>query len=575
MLKDTVSKQPKRWLNAPDPPYDFTQALSDLGPVLAKILYNRGLTSPDLARQFLSDDIIAYDPFLMKDMSKAVARIRHAIRRKEPIAVYGDFDADGVTSTVLLIQTLNALGGQVEPYIPDRIDEGYGLNTPALQKLAAKGIKLVVTVDCGIRSVEEVKAAIVAGLDIIITDHHSVGEVIPPALAVLNPKQSDCKYPEDMLAGVGIAYKLASALLTVARQQDRNAPNLSSEDLLDLVALGTVADLAPLDRIENRSMVKLGLVELARARRPGIYALMDISKVKPEKVNATSIGFALGPRINAAGRLENALIAYQLLMTNDWTEATRLAQDLQEINARRQDYTSESYRIAKDLALQDGGTDNLIFAADASFKPGIVGLVAGKLTEEFYRPAVVIQIGEGESHGSCRSTPEFHITNALDECADLLVQHGGHAQAAGFTIRNENIAAFKERLQSLVSVELMHHDLRPSISIDAEAEMIDLTLALAENIRKLEPMGTDNPEPIFMTRRLRVVEPRRVGNDGSHLKLRLSDGPLTMDAIAFRFGDWYAHLPPYVDVLYNLQINEWNGRITPQMNVVDIRPSER
>lgn len=570
-----MSKQPKRWHQAPDPPIHYINALSDLGFIMARVLYNRGLTTPEAARHFLSGNLPIHDPFKMKGMSKAVARVRNAIRHKDPIIIYGDFDADGVTSTALLVQTIRALGGIVTPYIPDRIDEGYGLNTPALEQLASDGTKLLITVDCGIRSVEEVRAGQAAGLDIIITDHHSVGEVIPPALAVLNPKQAECDYPEDMLAGVGIAYKLASALLTVAHAQDTPPPSITENDLLDLVAIGTVADLAPLDRFENRKLVQLGLEELSKAKRVGVFALMDRTNIQPEKINATNIGYGIGPRINAAGRLEKAITAYSLLMTNDWSEANDLANALQEINRRRQELTMDSYQRARAIAVSNGDIPTLIFAADESFLPGIVGLVAGRLTEEFYRPSVVIEIGQEESHGSCRSMPEFNITHALDQCADLLLRHGGHAQAAGFAIQNKNLPHLHERLKEITETELAHYDLQPSLNVDAGVDLIELTMDLARTISRLEPMGTENPEPIFTTERLRVIEARQVGREGNHLKLRLADGPNAMDAIAFGFGDWYSRLPHYIDVAYHLQINEWKNRLNLQMNIVDIHPSKR
>ncbi len=564
-----MTKQPKRWKLAPDPPADYVAALNGMGNIMARVLYNRGLETPAAAHQFLYNEFKVPNPFLMHGMHDAVKRIRRAIREQERIVVYGDFDADGVTSVAVLVQTLEALGGKVDPYIPDRADEGYGLNVPALQAFAEEGVRLVITVDCGIRSVAEVQAGNDAGLDILITDHHSVGEVLPPAYAILNPKQPACTYPEDMLAGVGIAFKLATALLLAARESGQ-PPSLQPGDLLDLVAIGTVADLAPLDRPENRKIVQLGLAELARAKRPGVYALMDVSRVRPEKMSSTSIGYALGPRINAAGRLEKAITAYKLLMTNDWREATLLAKELQDINYRRQQLTTDAHHLARELSVSNGSVPSLLFAADESFKPGIVGLVAGRLTEEFYRPAAVIEVGAEESHGSCRSTPEFHITNALDQCADLLVQHGGHAQAAGFTIRTENISALHERLAKITDQELGQYDMCPTLVIDAQANLIDLTMELAQRFKHLEPLGTDNPEPVLLTRRLRVVEARRVGGDGKHLKLRLADGPISMDAIAFRFGDWLNDLTTYVDVAYNLQINEWNRRVNLQMNIVDI-----
>lgn len=564
----------KRWHFAPLAPANFKNSLEDLGPVLAQVLYNRGLTSTADVYLFLEGELPLHDPFQMKDMGKAVSRIRSAIRRKEKIVVYGDFDADGVTSTALLVKTLQALEADVEPYIPHRVDEGYGLNTPALLDLAKNGTKVVVTVDCGIRSVEEVEAGNAAGLDIIITDHHSIGDVLPPAYAVLDPKRTDCVYPEDMLAGVGVAFKLATALLKAARSQDSRRMALDETDLLDLVALGTVADLAPLDRFENRRLVQLGLKELAKAKRPGVYELMVISGIDPEKIIASNIGFMLGPRINAAGRLSSAMTAYQLLCTDDINEARSLAQQLQQLNQRRQDETTRAYDYARAMMKEDE-VPLLIFAASTDFLPGIVGLVAGRLAQEFYRPAVIIEQGETEAHGSCRSIPELNITEALDQCADLLLRHGGHSQAAGFSILNENLPALQQRLMEIVTQKLAYQELRPSISIDSEVEIADITLALAQHLQLLEPTGVENPSPIFATHRLKVMDARTVGRDNSHLKLRLGNGSLPpIDAIAFGFGHMLNHLSPLVDVAYNLEINEWQNRINVQMNVIDLRPSD-
>jgi len=547
----------------------------DLNPVLAQVLYNRGIQDYETALAFVSRAEVLHNPMQMKGMSVALARIRQAIRHKEPVVVYGDFDADGVTSTVLMVQTLEALGANVKPYIPHRVDEGYGLNTPALQQIAADGCKLVITVDCGVRSVEEVKAGNEAGLDIIITDHHSIGDEIPPALAVLNPKQSDCPYPEEMLAGVGIAFKLADALLRAETANGRNAPSITTQDLLDLVALGTVADLAPLDRLENRTLVQMGLRELNRARRPGIYALLNVAQIEPGAVGAMSIGFGLGPRINAAGRLGSALKAYDLLYTDNFDEATRLAEELQELNIERQELTQIAQEQARELAeAEDGADAPLIFAAHKEFRSGIVGLVAGRLVEEYYRPAVVVEIGEeGESRGSCRSIPEFNITEALDACTDLLLRHGGHAQAAGFTIKNENLSAFKERLMQIVREKRQQASTEPSVTIDASITLSQVTLELAQDLQKLEPTGQSNDLPLFTCGRLKVIDARTVGKDDSHLKLRLGDGPLNVDAIAFRQGEWLQRMPPYVDVVFHLEVNEWKGYVKPQLNIRDLKPA--
>jgi single-stranded-DNA-specific exonuclease len=573
----------KRWHILPRLPDDVGRQLQVYHPVMAQVLYNRGQDTLEKARIFLEGgEASLNNPFVMHDMPQAVARIRHAIKNGEKIAVYGDFDADGVTSTALLTQALAALGGQVMPYIPNRVDEGYGVNTDALKALADEGVNLVITVDCGIRAVEEVAYGTTLGLDIIVTDHHSIGEELPPALAVIDPKIDahlrldegrTNGYPEDMLAGVGVAFKLADALFRAEREQTRREPNCKLEDLLDLVALGTVADLVPLDRLENRELVRRGLAVLNKAQRPGIYELLQVARVEPGKINTTSIGFMLGPRINAAGRLDSAMIAYHLL-TEDMPEAGRLAQRLQELNVARQSLTMQAVEIARERALSGvDGEIPLIFDAGPEFLPGIVGLVAGRLCEEFYRPAVVIEQGDGESRGSCRSIPEFDITHALDQCADLLVRHGGHAQAAGFTVRNENLPLLRERLTGLAAEQLQDRDLRPHLEIDAEVPFDYLTMDLAGLLATLEPTGARNEAPLLLTRDLRVVECRRVGQEGKHLRLKLSNGIHFIDAIGFKLGEWAENSAPYIDVVYHLEINEWNDQVKLQLNVQDLRPA--
>lgn len=564
----------KRWVIMPPLSREVRRGYRELHPVLAQVLHNRGLADYQSAMDFLAGRAVLHDPMKMKGMNIALGRIRWAIRKNEPIVVYGDFDADGVTSTALLIEALRALGARVKPYIPHRVDEGYGLNTPALLNLAKRGVKLVITVDCGVRSIEEVREAQAAGLDIIITDHHSIGEELPPALAVINPKQQDCPYPEDMLAGVGIAYKLADALIRAESANSRQTPSISTEDLIDLVAIGTVADLAPLDRMENRTLVQEGLKVLNKAHRPGVYALLNVAGIEPGNISAMSIGFGIGPRINAAGRLESAMTAYELLSTNSIERAMELAEMLQKLNINRQELTQQAQDEAKYQAETEGDDGlPLIFASAPHFPAGIVGLVAGRLVEDYYRPAVVIEEGEEESRGSCRSIPEFNITEALDECSDLLLRHGGHAQAAGFSIMTANIPAFKEKIMDIATRHLYEQSLEPTLTIDSEVAISQATLDLAHELERLEPTGVSNQPPVFATRRLKVLEARGVGKEGKHLKLRLGDGPISMDGIAFRQGDWINRLPTYVDVAYHLEVNEWNGRINPQMNVLDLKPA--
>jgi single-stranded-DNA-specific exonuclease len=568
----TVTQQ---WQIAAEMPDSLLVRFKRAPRPVAQVLFNRGLTNADQVDAFFECALEDDNPFQMKGINQAVTLLRQAIRDKGLIAVYGDFDADGVTATALLVETLRALGGNVRPYIPNRVDEGYGLHIEALDDLADQGIGLVVTVDCGIRAVEEVAHARALGMELIITDHHSVGKQLPPASAIINPKQARCKYPFKELAGVGVAYKLAQALLRSHRQvplTDQDI-HLAEEDLLDLVALGTVADLAPL-REENRVLVRDGLARINEGYRPGLLSLVQRSGLRLGQVDATGIGFGLGPRINAAGRLSDACTAYQLLTTHYPGEADKLADELDEINRLRQQITAEMQAVARQQALDQGESVFLLFAASPEFSEGIVGLAAGRLCEEFYRPAVVVHIGETESRGSARSIPEFHITDALDACSELLVRHGGHAAAAGFTVENGNLMVLAGRLKAMAEDTLAGQDLRPTLLIDTKVGLGELNRDLYDWLQRLQPFGYDNPVPVFLTRRLRVLGSRVVGTKRDHLKLFLGDGRSRIDAIAFRQGHWFGQLPTHVDVAYHLELNVWNGREQLQLNVQDLRPSE-
>lgn len=549
-------------------PTSLRQSLSDIPPVLSQILYNRGLTDKAHIQAFLSGRYLeSTDPFRLQDMDKAVARIEQAIQREENIIVYGDFDADGVTSTVLLVEALRGLGlsrNQVQPYIPDRVDEGYGLNKEALTTLKSKGVGLVISVDCGIRSVDEVVHANAIGLDMIVTDHHSLGAELPPAVAVINPKRPDSAYAETMLAGVGIAFKLAQALHSAFPHQ----ATFNDQDLLDLVAIGTVADLAPLLG-ENRRLVIEGLEVLNHSRRVGVQALVQACGYQMGQLTAESIGFGLGPRINAAGRLAHAYTAAKLLSTGDPVAAAQLANDLSDLNRQRQVLTQRLSDQAGQL-IETGSP--LLFAAASDFVSGVVGLVASRLAEQYYRPAIVIELGEEESRGSCRSIPELHITELLDECADLLVRYGGHAQAAGLTVRNENLPALRERLTASTQTRLAGLELIPSISIDAELNLDDVDYALYGHLQGLEPTGYANATPTFMSRNVPVQSFRVVGADQSHLQMAVGHaGRNVLSCIAFRQGAWAGHLPERIDLVYTLGINEFRGQRKLQLQVQDIR----
>jgi single-stranded-DNA-specific exonuclease len=563
---------PKRWQPEPRIPPEAAATLAGAGysPLVTQLLYNRGLADADVVRCFLAGELAAPDdPFRLKGVAEAVDRLRFAIERGELVVVYGDYDTDGVTATALLVQVLLALGANVRHYIPDREEEGYGLNVDALRKLKQEAAAVVVTVDCGVRSLAEADAARSLGLDLIITDHHHPGEQLPDAFALINPKQPGDDYPDKQLAGVGLAYKLAQGLIRPMAPR----PAINGSDVLDLVALGTVADLAPLWG-ENRVLVRNGLRIINRRRREGLRALMDIARVRPGAADASTIGFILGPRLNAAGRLESALDAYELLTTGDPGRARELAAKLDRQNRERQRLTQDTHARARDIALQARPAAALLFAADPAFRSGVVGLAASRLSEEFYRPAVVASIGADETRGSARSIREFHITNALDECGDLLERYGGHSAAAGFTVRNEHLPALCERLLAIAERELGGQTLQPTLRIDVdEVPLSELTPELFSWLAQFEPCGYGNPTPLFASRAVTKADIRTVGADGRHLKLRLVQGAASFDAIAFGQADLSSTLPDVVDVAYCLESNEWNGRTQLQLNVRAIQPA--
>jgi single-stranded-DNA-specific exonuclease len=561
----------KRWLIPPVLTPEADKALLAFPAVLRQILFNRGYATDAEARAFLkAEPAFNTDPFQMTGMQAAVERICQALERNEPIAIYGDYDVDGVTSTALLVDTLKALGAKVRGYIPNRFDEGYGLNNEALSQLKDDGVKLVISVDCGIRSPDEALHARSVGLDLIVTDHHHPSEgPLPPALAVINPKQPGDIYPDKDLAGVGIAYKLAEALLAELKPVD----GFQLSNLLDLVALGTVADLAPLVG-ENRFLVRRGLRQIRATTRQGLFSLAAVAELTLGKINATDIGFRLGPRLNAAGRLDEALAAYELLTTRDFMRAGQLAQQLDVQNRERQRITREMQVQAETLALADETDAFLLFAAHQNFNPGVVGLAASRLTETYYRPAIVAYIDTDTTRGSCRSIPEFHITDALDQCADLLVRHGGHAAAAGFTVENDKLDELVSRLKAIAREKLDGQDLRPTLTADAEVPLTEVRPELLDALKYLEPTGYGNPDAVFVSREVKVRHSRTVGSDGRHLKAYFEDEQgMTHDAIGFRLGHLQPDLPERVDIMFTYEINEFNGRINYQLNLKDMKPA--
>ncbi|HBG73886.1 MAG: single-stranded-DNA-specific exonuclease RecJ [Chloroflexi bacterium GWB2_49_20] len=546
------------------------EALKAFPTVIRQLLFNRGYATDETARQFLKATV-AFDtsPWQLTGMERAITRLEYAILNQEPVVIYGDYDVDGVTATALLVQVLKSLGTQVREYIPNRFDEGYGLNNEALDTLKAEGSRVVITVDCGIRSLDEAVHARNLNLDLIISDHHHPGEILPDAYAIINPKQPGDAYPDKDLAGVGVAFKIAEALL-------ERFPNngFIKDDLLDLVALGTVADLAPLAG-ENRSLVRQGLRQLRQTQRQGLFSLAAVTGLDLKNINASNIGFGLGPRLNAAGRLDSALAAFKLLCSTDIFESGQLAQTLEIQNRDRQQVTRSMQAQAEKMVLEEDPDAFLLFAVDPDFNAGVVGLAASRLSDIFYRPAIVACIGETTTRGSCRSIPEFHITEALDQCADLLVRYGGHAAAAGFTVENAKLPELKKRIKFIAEKQLSGLELHPLLCADAEISLTELNSRLLEQLAWFEPTGYGNPEPVFVTRGVRVASSRAVGSDGKHLKLNVTDGYSHFDAIGFRLGDLQPTLPTYVDLLFTFELNEFNGRKNFQLNVRDLKSAER
>ena len=549
----------------PDPDKRLVTS-SGLSPLIAQLLYNRGLTQPSQLEPFIAaDKRLSGDPSLLPDIQPAVARIYRALLSGENIAIYGDFDADGITGTALLVQGLSRLGGKVIPYIPHRLTEGYGLKIAALEKLHQQGISLVTTVDCGITALAEVKRAKRLKLDIVITDHHTPLPEIPPAIAIVNPKRVDSTYPFSELTGAGVAIKLLQALLQGIGREGQ------LEELIDLVALGTVADMAPLSG-ENRYLVKQGLKLINTTPRLGLKELMSQAGLSPGKIDAESISWIIAPRLNAAGRLAHAMTSYKLLMSNSPREAHGMAMWLEKKNAERQRLTTRVLAKARGQILAQG-ISPLLIASDRDYPVGIAGLVANRLAEEFYRPAIVIKTGEKISSGSCRSIPEFNIILALNQCHRLLSQFGGHSQAAGFTLLTKNLARLKQYLSQLAAEQLAGAALRPQLDIDAEVTLSELSGDTFHTIQQLAPFGRGNPAPAFLSRRAEVVDCRTMGNGAEHLRLKLKQGSTVWDGVGFRLGGYLAEISPHLDVVYNLEIDRWQGREKLRLNILDFAPS--
>ncbi len=548
----------------------FTLKLGVSG-VVAQVLINRGITTVEEARNFLSTKTeLLHDPYLMKDMDKAVARIRRAVDNREKVRIFGDYDVDGVTSTAVLLKALQRIGAAPDYYIPERLTEGYGMNQDAVRTAARDGVSLIITVDSGISSVAEVTLAGTLGIDVIITDHHEPPAELPEAVAIINPRQADCPYPFKFLAGVGVAFKLGQSLL------DEKDP-AELREMAELLCMGTIADIVPL-KGENRIFVKEGLKYLGRTSNAGLLALMNECGIDPGKLNSRQVAFQMAPRINAAGRLGDAGICVRLLLSEDAQEARELAAELGSLNSRRQSLEAAIYTEALEI-IEDGDIDlqreRVIVLAREGWHLGVIGIVASKLVQDFYRPVVLLGIDGETAKGSARSIPSFNIFEAFSACQEFLTRFGGHSQAAGLTIPADNIAGFREAVNRYASVELTEDDLVPEVFIDTEVEISDLDDKLFRQLEMLAPYGCQNPDPVLACRSAGVLDCRNVGSGGSHLKLRVTDTRVVMDAIGFNLATQGAILEndDYVDLVFALEKNEWNGRTALQLNIKDIRPA--
>jgi single-stranded-DNA-specific exonuclease len=552
-----------RWNLLPPVPAEYTASNPDLPPLISKLLYNRGITEPSQVDLFLNPDKrLSADPYLMPDIHPAIARIYQALLAAENIAIYGDFDVDGITGTALLIEGLGALGANVTPYIPHRLKEGHGLNNSALDKLQQQGISLVITVDCGITGASQVMKANKKGLDIIITDHHTPLDELPPAIAVIDPKRDDSSYPFSELSGVGVAFKFLQALYRSMGKEGQ------LDRFLDLVALGTVADMMPMLR-ENRYLVKQGLGLLKESPRLGIKEIAESARLDIGNLCTEDISWVLAPRLNAAGRLENAMASYRLLITDQPQEAQELAFLLEEKNTERQRLTSIALAKARQQILSKG-ISPLLIVGDINYQGGILGLIAGKLSSEFYRPSIAIKFGDRFSSGSCRSIPEFNIIRAISKCSSLLTHFGGHSQAAGFTLLTENLTCFKQQLCQLAASELAGIDLRPRLDIDTEVPLDEISSDTFQTIQLMAPFGKGNPIPTFLSRCVNVADCCTMGNNGDHLRLKLRQCNTTWDAVAFGLGCRMPEIKSSIDIVYNLELNKWRGDEKLRLNILDL-----
>ncbi len=563
-------------------PVDFSLKLH---PLVAKILLARGLKSEIELEKFITPDYQTdtHDPFLFSQMEKLVERIKQARDLREKVIIFGDYDADGITSSAILKETFSELGIEADVYIPDKRTEGYGLNLLAIDLFKVAGVKLIITVDCGITSLAETAKAKEFGIDVIITDHHHVPAQVPDAFAIINPHQEGCGYPFAELAGVGVAFKVVQAIYA------RLMPEKIGQTkwMLDLVSIGTIADCVPLIG-ENRLFVKYGLVVLSKTRRIGLLELFTVGRIAIDESaipDTKKVSFYVAPRINAAGRINHANLAYNLIIEKDVIRARDFALELEASNTQRQKITSEIVSEIKALAETQYKDKKLIFAIGEHFSIGIVGLVAGKIAQQYGKPTAVFQQGEQESKGSFRSIPQINIIEAIGQCSQFLVKFGGHSQAAGVSVRNDQLENFQKALEAIIEKQLEGIQLEVEIIIDGQVAAAEIDFKLIADIEKLRPFGIGNEEPILLLENLIISEKRFLGSEKKHVKFFLvaaeaepigsKDKMKVFEAISFGGGEKFAAFKEgdRIDVVCNLQRDDWNGNSRIQLNVVDMRLS--
>ncbi|MCE5210708.1 MAG: single-stranded-DNA-specific exonuclease RecJ [Deltaproteobacteria bacterium] len=541
-------------------------------PIISQILVNRGIRDTDAARRYLYPSLNdLHNPFLLKDIKKGLSRLLKAIQDNEKIIIYGDYDADGITSVVILYKFIKEVTPHIDYYIPDRIQEGYGLKIPAIERFKKDNVKLIITVDCGISDIEEITYAQSLGIDTIVLDHHEISGPLPPAVASINPNRDDCAFPFKGLAGVGIAFNFIIALRGTLNKEgfwkNNNYPNL--KEYLDIVTLGTIGDIAPLTD-ENRIFTKIGLELISEGQRPGIKALKEVCGVDNQTIDSFKASFSLIPRINAAGRIASPSEAVKLLLTDDLSEARILAEKLDSYNRHRQLMEKKILNDILEIISNNTSVEkmnSLVFASD-KWHPGIIGIVASRLVELFNRPAFIISLNNGVGKGSGRSVSGFNIYKGIQQCSHLLLSFGGHYHAAGISIKEENIDEFTGLLDQIAGDDSQVSEIASQMSIDSECSLEDINPELMSQIEMLAPFGSNNPEPLLCVRNVKAISTIVVGNN--HLKIWINGNGSSRDAIWFNMGRYQTVLNgSNFDVVFTPQINKWNGSPDIQLKIKD------